>query len=163
MDGPKPASSEALQRCNRSLHYAVCSPFGGDVKAAFTIQRDAFHVDLLRRIAVLARDWNLIDDCGWRCGCVDFENRRLKAVEAIIDGLDDTIRIGDHAGNRAPSDKLISTGRCELRIGWRRVLQLIDHDVAAHAAVFDQVRFIRCHEQVARRDRNSPLLTLDNA
>ena len=142
----------------RMRNQPVTAAFGGDPIAALAVKRDAFHVELLGRMAG-TRDRKGRGDAGRCLRCVDCKDRRLVAVEAVVYGteLAGNLRIRNQTGQRAPADQAVGTSRGDRRIGRRRVLIFKDHDMRAHAAVLDQVGLVGCDQQVSLRDGDDAL------
>ena len=130
---------------------SVGAALGSHPEAALAVQRDAFHVELLRRHAV-AGDRQGTGDARRGLRRVDGEDRRLVAIETVVDGVDHAILARHHAGVRTPADQLVRSFGGDLRIGGRGILVFVDHHVRPHAAVLDQVRLVGGDEEVALRD-----------
>ena len=141
---------------DRVGNQTVGAAFGCDPETAFAVQRDTFHVHLLRWIAC-AGHVSCCDDTSRCLARVDGEDARLVAIEAIVDSVDQTVFVSDHARECTPTDQFVSAFRGQLRVrGWC-VLKFVYHDVCTCCAFFAKVYFVCGGKQAALWDCNRAL------
>src|SRR5690606_22251715 len=115
--------------------------FRGKPEAALAVERNALDIELLGRLAV-AGHAKYIGDLGRLLRGVNGEDRRLHSVDAIVDGVEDTVllRIANEAGERAPADRrTVDVPGDEHRIGLLAFSKLVEHHVRAGATALTEV------------------------
>jgi hypothetical protein len=130
---------------------------GSEPEAALPVERDAFDVQLLGRLAA-TRDAGDARDLGGFPAGIDGEDGRLHAIEAVADGIEDPVflRIADKTGERAPADgRAVNVVGHDGRVCLLGFSQFVDHHVRAGTAILAEINLVGGGDQVTGRDGDS--------